>query len=50
MKKHYTKEGRTDGKKCSKRPGAKKCYHKALTDRLLRKEMFEKNQKPKRTR
>lgn len=50
MEKHYTKERRTDGKKCSKRPGAKKWFRKALVYRRLSKQMFEKHVASKRTR
>lgn len=44
------KEELTNGKESGKIPNAKKCYHKALTDRLLRKEMFEKHVASKHTR
>lgn len=48
--KHYTKEELTNGKEREKIPNANKCYHKGFTDRLLRKEMFEKNRTRIRTR
>lgn len=50
IEKHYTKEELTKGKEREKIPNAKKCYHKGLTDKLLRKEMFEKHVASKRTR
>ena len=40
----------TNSKMSDKEPAHKKCLHKAFTDRLLRKEMFEKHVTPKRKR
>lgn len=40
----------TNSKMSDKEPAHEKCMHKAFTDRLLRKEMFEKHVTPKRMR
>lgn len=48
--KHKGKRRLTNSKISDKEPAHKKCLHKAFTDRLLRKEMFEKHVTPKRMR